>query len=261
MVNPFGAARVEGPGGQSALRAANPFDAPCGAVDQSATPPATCDTIHADAAASAVAIAAAYAPVAPPLAPPVAPRAPPAVSPPAAAPPLNPLPNPFGSPESQSESATPRAPLEALGSAVSAEAAEAPEAAAAVEVLLLSPPKVVVSPSSFTEEISSGLHQLLASGKHSDVLFRAEPSSIEMRAHRLVLEARCGPWLMRALQRGALGSALTCTQIPSPHFSIRHSPFLSHSPHRNLREPLGRALRSRDARSRDVGVRAIHPPP
>ena len=68
-----------------------------------------------------------------------------------------------------------------------------------------SPPVIEVEPPCFAADMSRGCAALLGSGRHADVSF--ELPARTLRAHRCLLEARCGAPVVEALEGGALGAA------------------------------------------------------
>ena len=73
---------------------------------------------------------------------------------------------------------------------------------------VVEPPAVEVDPPTFAADVSNGCAALLESGRYSDLLFvmgDGTSAGQTQRAHRVVLELRCGPALVQALEKGAVG--------------------------------------------------------
>ena len=118
------------------------------------------------------------------------------------------LANPFEDdepPTSPQESVTlptvpPAAPLPAL-------AAEPSNPFAAAETSTPAMPDmdaIEVQAPSFATDMAHGCAGLLSSGRHADISF--ELPARTLRAHRCILEARCGAPLVQALESGAIGT-------------------------------------------------------
>ena len=117
------------------------------------------------------------------------PEAPPTVS--ASSPALVPTPRPAQLDDEHVETPTP--PTSAAAGGAAGGAAAPPTGPAPVEV----------EPATFAPDMAHGCAALLASGRHADVSF--ELPARTLKAHRAILEARCGAGLVEALQSGALG--------------------------------------------------------
>ena len=91
------------------------------------------------------------------------------------------------------------ASAEAAGAGTEADAEVAAEAAAEASEAAA----VQVSPPRFGMDMEDGCHSLLRTGRHADLSFVV--GSETMRAHRAILEARCGAALVQALEGGGIG--------------------------------------------------------
>ena len=67
------------------------------------------------------------------------------------------------------------------------------------------PDPIEVMPPTFGADMAGGCAMLLASGRHADVTF--ELPARTLRAHRAIIEARCGSAMVQALEAGRLWSA------------------------------------------------------
>ena len=85
---------------------------------------------------------------------------------------------------------------------LSEEAAPTPVAVAAPA----SPTPIEVDEATFAADMAHGCASLLASGRHADVDF--ELPARTLKAHRCVLEARCGAELVEAIEHGRLGEVV-----------------------------------------------------